>query len=88
MSEALVIFQHDNIIENLGVMFSPSGWEYIGNTLDDFSFGLPITTDIIPFGVLFGLFLNLFISTPTHLIAKKQRERKKQTALKIDSASN
>jgi hypothetical protein len=49
---------------------------------------LPITTDIIPFGVLFGLFLNLFISTPTHLIAKKQRERKKQTALKIDSASN
>jgi hypothetical protein len=63
-------------------MLSPSGWQYIDNTLENFSFGLPITTEGILFGVLFGLFLNLLISAPTSMIAKRRRERKKTKGTK------
>lgn len=78
LSEGLSVFQNGNIIEKLIFMLSPSGWQYIDNTLENFKFGLPITTEGILFGVLFGLFLNLLVSTPTSMIAKKQRERKQQ----------
>lgn len=82
LSEGLAVFQSGNIIQKLFFMLSPSGWQYIDNTLENFSFGLPITTEGILFGVLFGLFLNLLISTPTSMIAKRRRERKKQKGLK------
>ncbi|MFT7259819.1 MAG: hypothetical protein ACI9MS_001681 [Glaciecola sp.] len=87
LSEGLVIFQHGNIIEKLVFMLSPSGWQYIDNTVDNFSFGLPITTEGILFGVLFGLFLNLLISTPTYMIAKRQRERRKHKVITKGSIS-
>ena len=82
LSEGLSVFQNGNIIEKLIFMLSPSGWQYIDNTLENFKFGLPITTEGILFGVLFGLFLNLLVSTPTSMIAKKQRERKQQKTIK------
>nr|WP_297348202.1 DUF2937 family protein [uncultured Glaciecola sp.] len=82
LSEGLLIFQNGNIIEKLIFMLSPTGWQYIDNTLANFSFGLPITIEGILFGVLFGLFLNLIISTPTSMIAKRQRERRKNKVLK------
>ena len=82
LSEGLSIFQNGNIIEKLIFMLSPSGWQYIDNTLENFKFGLPITTEGILFGVLFGLFLNLLVSTPTSMIAKRRRMRKKQQVIK------
>lgn len=82
LSDGLSVFQNGNLFEKLIFMLSPSGWQYIDNTLENFTFGLPITTEGLLFGVLFGLFLNLLVSTPTSMIAKRQREKKKQKAIK------
>lgn len=82
LNEGLAVFQSGNIIQKLLYMLSPSGWQYIDNTVENFSFGLPITTEGILFGVLFGLFLNLLISAPSSMIAKRRRQRKKQNGLK------
>jgi hypothetical protein len=76
-SEGLVIFQNGNIIEKLVFILSLGTWQYIDNTLANFLFGLPITTE----GILFGLFLNLLISTPISMIAKRQLKRRKQKVL-------
>lgn len=76
LSDGLTTFQNGNIIQKLLFMLSPSGWQYIDNTLQNFSFGLPITTEGILFGVVFGLLLNMLISTPSSMIAKKHRARK------------
>lgn len=82
LSKGLAVFQNGNLIEKLIFMISPTGWQYIDNTLENFSFGLPITAEGILFGVLFGLFLNLLISTPTSMIAKRQRKRRNPNVLK------
>ena len=82
LSDGLSVFQNGNLFEKLIFMLSPSGWQYIDNTLENFTFGLPITTEGLLFGVLFGLFLNLLVSTPAFMIARRQREKKKQKAIK------
>ena len=76
LSEGLSTFQNGNLFQKLTFILSPSGWQYLDNTLENFSFGLPITTEGILFGVVFGLILNLLISTPTSMIVKKRRAKK------------
>lgn len=76
LSEGLAIFNDGNLFQKLIYMLSPSGWQYVDNTLENFSFGLPITVEGISFGIIFGLFLNLLVSTPTSMIAKRRRARK------------
>jgi hypothetical protein len=76
LSDGLTTFQNGNLFQKLLFMLSPSGWQYVDNTLENFSFGLPITTEGILFGVVFGLFLNMLISTPASMIAKRRRSKK------------
>ncbi|WP_412971180.1 DUF2937 family protein [Glaciecola sp. MF2-115] len=76
LSEGLATFQNGNLLQKLMFMLSPSGWQYVDNTLENFSFGLPITTEGILFGVVFGLFLNMLVSTPASIIAKRRRSKK------------
>lgn len=76
LSEGLLVFNEGNLIQKLMFMMSPSGWQYVDNTVENFSFGLPITTEGILFGIVFGLFLNLLVSAPTSVIAKKRQAKK------------
>lgn len=77
LGKGLQVFAEGNLIEKIGFMLSPSGWPYLDKTLKQFTFGLPISTEGILFGVILGLLLNLIISAPTQIVVRKRRARKK-----------
>lgn len=89
LSEGLITFQTGNIFQKLQFMLSPQGWQYVGATIDNFSFGLPITSEGILFGVLLGLFLNMLVSAPTSILvkkaARKRQIRKEAGEIKISN---
>jgi hypothetical protein len=76
LNTGLTVFNDGNLLQKLMFMMSPSGWQYVDNTVENFSFGLPITSEGILFGIIFGLFLNLLVSAPASLIAKKRQAKK------------
>jgi hypothetical protein len=79
IAEGLQVFETGNLLQKVAYTLSEQGREFVKPTLNQFSFGLPITSEGIIFGILFGLFLNLIISAPTRVVVHKRRLRKKQS---------
>lgn len=64
LKQGVTLFTNGNLISKTLYMAAPSRYHYLKKTLDNFTPGIPLSTEGITFGVIVGLLLNLLIMAP------------------------
>lgn len=71
LTNGIKLFKQGNLLEKSFYMFQPKRLGYLKETLHNFSLGIPLTLSSILFGIIIGLLINIIITGPIVLIAKK-----------------
>lgn len=68
--EGMSIFQYGNLAQKTFYILFTGSPESLTSTFENFKPGVPLTSEGLFVGVLFGFFINLLITAPFFLIAK------------------
>lgn len=73
LQQGVALFANGNLISKTLYMIAPSRYHYLEITLNNFTPGIPLSTEGIAFGLIAGLLLNLLITLPITFITRKAK---------------
>ncbi len=72
------IFADGHLFAKVTYMFNPARYDYLVNTISNFTPGIPLTMNGLAFGVIVGLVFNYMLTLPFVWIRRKMRNTAKK----------